>query len=301
MDRKSFGKLVASLRKELFDEAGNRLTQANLAQKAATLNPQTPLNEIIIGKIERGERAILDDQTLLSLADALELLVGERREFFLAATGLDNPQIFPSPTEAEAILDPAKQMLADIQLPAFLVDTYLDVIAVNGPLIQLFDVSKTVLIEASRPSFNVNLLHFLFSDAFEQQRRVMRREQWDYLAMRSVMYFRRMTLPYRMTGYFEHLMQGLRRFRDFRWYWEQIFYEEQRYFVGGESYQMQLPLGERFSYLTAPLITLTPFGNLEINTFVPRNWETAVFFHHLAQKKLSATQQLSTWPYKQIA
>ena len=290
MDRKSFGKLVASLRKELFDEAGNRLTQANLAQKAATLNPQTPLNEIIIGKIERGERAILDDQTLLSLADALELLVGERREFFLAATGL-----------AEAILDPAKQMLADIQLPAFLVDTYLDVIAVNGPLIQLFDVSKTVLIEASRPSVNVNLLHFLFSEAFEQQRKAMQREQWDYLAVGSVMYFRRMTLPYRMTDYFEHLMGELRCFRDFRWYWEQIFYEEQRYFVGGESYQMRLPLGERFSYLTAPLITLTPFGNLEINTFVPRNWETAVFFHHLAQKKLSATQQLSTWPYKQIA
>ncbi|MCB0213837.1 MAG: helix-turn-helix domain-containing protein, partial [Anaerolineae bacterium] len=96
MNRKAFGKLIAALRKELFDQDGNRLTQAKLAERAQQIDPHSPLNEIIIGKIERGERAILDDQTLLNLADTLELSLGERREFYLAATGLDDEQFYAS-------------------------------------------------------------------------------------------------------------------------------------------------------------------------------------------------------------
>jgi len=105
MNRKEFGKLIAALRKEHFDEDGNRLTQAKLAKRAQQRDPQTPLNEIIIGKIERGERAMLDEQTLLSLADTLELTMGERREFFLAATGLDNEQILRDRNERRGNID----------------------------------------------------------------------------------------------------------------------------------------------------------------------------------------------------
>ena len=68
MDRKQFGKLVAALRKEQYDENGDRYTQASLAEAILAQDRQTPLNEIIIGKIERGERAILDEHTLLNLA-----------------------------------------------------------------------------------------------------------------------------------------------------------------------------------------------------------------------------------------
>jgi hypothetical protein len=63
MDRKQFGKLIAALRKEQFDENGERYTQASLAEFILEQDPQTPLNEIILGKIERGERTILDDHT----------------------------------------------------------------------------------------------------------------------------------------------------------------------------------------------------------------------------------------------
>lgn len=82
MDRKQFGKLVAALRKEQYDENGDRYTQAMLAEVILKQDRQTPLNDIVIGKIERGERTILDDQTLLNLANALKLTIGERRNFF---------------------------------------------------------------------------------------------------------------------------------------------------------------------------------------------------------------------------
>lgn len=55
---------------------------------------------------------------------------------------------------------------------------------------------------------------------------------WHRFAVGNVIYFRRMTLPYRMTPYFGKLFAHLRKNREFRWFWEQVFYEEKLYFVG---------------------------------------------------------------------
>ena len=170
MNRKEFGQLIAALRKEHFDEEGNRLTQAKLAERTQQRDPLTPLNETIIGKIERGERATLDDHTLLSLADTLELTMGERREFFLAATGLDDVQIVAAHESTEAILASVVQMLSDIQLPALLLDSYLDVIAANGILVKLYDANQLDLhSRMSRPA-GLNLLNLIFSADLSMKR-----------------------------------------------------------------------------------------------------------------------------------
>ena len=298
MNRKEFGKLIAALRKEHIDEDGNRLTQAKLAEKALQRDPQTPLNEVIIGKIERGERALLDERTLLNLADTLELTMGERREFFLAATGLDNVQIYAGQTSPEEILASAMQMLADIQLPALLVDSYLDVVAANSILLQLYGTTQVDLYNRMGQPAGLNLLGFIFSPDFEPQRKLMTRQQWNKFAVGNVIYFRRVTLQYRMTAYFSTLFSQLRRSREFRWYWEQVFYEEKLNFVGGESFQMGSPESGRFRYLTAPLVTLTPYGNLEIITHIPRNVETATAFHQMATAAPVVANQLSPWPEK---
>jgi hypothetical protein len=296
MDHKEFGHLIAALRKEHFDEDGNRLTQAKLAEKAQQRDPHGPLNEIIIGKIERGERAMLDDQTLLSLADTLELTIGERREFFLAATGLDNEQIYPAPKPAEEILASVIQMLTDIQLPALLLDNYLDVIAVNASLVKLYDTNQIDLRHRMNQLAGFNLLSFIFSADFEPHRQLMSHHEWHNFAVGNVIYFRRVTLRYRMTGYFTTLLAQLRHNREFRWYWEQVFYEEKRYFVGGESFKLGTPGSNRFSFLTAPLVTLTPYGNLEIITHIPRNADTAAAFYQMASETPPNTYQLSSWP-----
>ena len=271
MNRKQFGKLVAALRKEQFDENGDRFTQAKLAEIILEIDSQTPLNEIIIGKIERGERTILDDHTLLNLADALKLTIGERRVFFLLATGLDHPQIYPSEAENANILETVLEMLADIRLPALLLDRYLDVIAVNGLLLRLYEMSQIDLSKQVGKPGGTNLLDFIFSSAFADMRQQMPAEGWHRFAVGNVIYFRRMTLPYRMTPYFKKLLLHLRKNRDFRWFWEQVFYEEKLYFVGGESFQMGSSLAGRYRFLTTPLVTHTPFGNLEILTHIPRD------------------------------
>jgi hypothetical protein len=296
MDRKEFGKLIAALRKEHFDEDGNRWTQAKLAEQAQRRNPLSPLNDIIIGKIERGERALLDDQTLVNLADTLELTMGERREFFLAATGLDNEQIYATDTEAGQILASVLQMLADVQLPALLVDNYLDVIAANAILVKMYDATQIDLRHRLDQPAGLNLLSFIFSADFEPHRRQMTQSQWNNFAVGNVMYFRRVTLRARSTAHFARLFGQLRRNREFRWFWEQVFYEEKRYFVGGESFQLRAAEDSRFSFLTTPLVTLTPFGNLEIITHVPRNVETAAAFYQMAAESPARAFQYAPWP-----
>ncbi len=301
MNRQEFGDLTAALRKELFDKKGNRLTQAKLAKKIGTLDPRTPLSDIVIGKIERGERAILDNQTLLNLADGLELTIGERHVFFLLATGLDHLQIYPDTQKSEQILNNVLTMLADIRQPALLLDRYLDVIAANELLLKLYHMSD---INLSGLGNKVNLLDFIFSDAFAKAREQMTAQTWHQFAVGNMIYFRRMTLPYRMTPYFKNLFAHLHQNREFRWFWEQILYEEKRYFVGGESFQMggngffDSAKKKRFRFLTAPLTTHTPFGNLEIITHIPRNEETAVAFQNMAKRVPSKAHQFSSWPHK---
>jgi len=59
MNRTDFGKLIAALRKEHFDPmAGKTWTQQMLAERSGLL-PRA------IGKIERGQKAALDADTLL--------------------------------------------------------------------------------------------------------------------------------------------------------------------------------------------------------------------------------------------
>jgi len=298
MNRKQFGKLVAALRKEQYDEDGDRYTQSKLAELILEQDPQTPLNEIVIGKIERGERTILDDQTLLNLADALKLTIGERRVFFVLATGLDHLQIYPAEENGDEILDPVLEMLADIRLPALLLDRYLDVVAVNGLLLKLYQLSEIDLSTRVGNAGGMNLLDFIFSKAFAEMREQMPPQVWHRFAVGNVIYFRRMTLPYRMTPYFGKLFAHLRKNREFRWFWEQVFYEEKLYFVGGESFQMGSSLAGRFRFLTAPLVTYTPYGNLEILTHIPRDGETAVSFHEMSQQTPAQSFKFGSWPEK---
>lgn len=189
-------------------------------------------------------------------------------------------------------------MLADIQLPALLVDNYLDVIAANAILVKLYDTKQIDLHRRLNQPAGFNLLSFIFSADFEPHRQLMTQQEWNNFAVSNVIYFRRVTLRCRMTDYFADLLAQLRRNREFRWVWEQVFYDEKRHFVGGESFKMGTLGSNRFSFLTAPLVTLTPYGNLEIIVHIPRNTETATAFYQLAGATSPKAYQLSPWPEK---
>src|SRR5512134_1831882 len=123
MKRNEFGELIAALRQDF------GWTQASLSEFAQ-------VEEAVISQIERGVKKHFEPELLFSLGNAFQLTTLERREFFLAASGLDQKQIVRQPSaamstdvfNARKALDKMVDMTRQVRLPAFLCDVYSDVI-----------------------------------------------------------------------------------------------------------------------------------------------------------------------------
>src|ERR1051325_11756531 len=90
MNRKEFGQLLATLRQDL------DLTQFELAEFA-------DVDEAVISQMERGVKKHFEPELLFQLANALQLTTLERREFLLAASGLDQKYIVRQPTDGGCV------------------------------------------------------------------------------------------------------------------------------------------------------------------------------------------------------
>lgn len=156
MNRRKFGQLLAALRREHRDENDYIWTQAKIAMLAN-------LSESLIGKIERGERVNLEPSLLSSLADVLELTSRERKEFFYAATGLEAELITRDTTPSEKILRDLLDMMSRVQLPAFIVDGYADILAFNTMILKLINPPKDLLATARFVPAGCNMLRLIFA------------------------------------------------------------------------------------------------------------------------------------------
>ena len=126
MKRKEFGRLLSTLRQDM------GWTQFQLAEYAQ-------VDEAVVSQMERGVKKYFEPELLFQLANALQLTTLERREFFLAVSGLEQKQMVRQPSAAMAtdvfnvrkILDKMIELTGQVRLPAFLCDVYGDVIAAN--------------------------------------------------------------------------------------------------------------------------------------------------------------------------
>src|SRR5215216_642718 len=89
MNRIEFGELVSTLRQDM------GWTQAELAE-------YSEIDDAVISQIERGVKKFFEPNLLFCLANALQLTTLERREFILAASGLDEKQIVRQPSAGVA-------------------------------------------------------------------------------------------------------------------------------------------------------------------------------------------------------
>src|ERR1051326_390338 len=127
MNRREFGQLLSALRSDL------DWTQFQLAEIA-------DIDEAVISQIERGVKKFFEPELLFSLANALQLTTLERREFFLAASGVEQRQMVRQPSKGtmtdtshpSKILKDLLKTLEALQAPAFLNDVYGDGIAEIG-------------------------------------------------------------------------------------------------------------------------------------------------------------------------
>lgn len=289
MDLVEFGKLVAALRKEMRDEEERPWTQDRLGQ-------ETGLGPVIIGNIERGHRAYLDAGALSSLGNALRLTSAERREFFLAALGLDDSQMSRPDSDPQAALDDIMRKMESIRLPAFTVDNFGDFVAVNGAQVRLFEIPPDMLADSYNQVAGFNLMRVLFAPESPVPQLLGR--QWAKIATYNISFFRYTTLRYRFTPYFQSILSFLRRYPSFRVFWQQAYFEDQDFSANCEVYRYDHPHYGHIEYLASLATTLTARGQLYLVTYAPATARTADLFNTLIEDGGTTVMRLSPWPDK---
>src|SRR5574340_366489 len=140
MNRKQFGHLIATLRQDM------EWTQYQLAEFGG-------IDLAIISQLERGVKKHLDPELLLKLANTLHLTTQERKEFLLAASGIDNAHMVRQPSaalatdsvSADRALTKMTALVEALRVPAFLLDVYADVLAANYMAFAFFQVPPEMM------------------------------------------------------------------------------------------------------------------------------------------------------------
>ena len=294
MKRKDFGELVAALRQDL------GWTQSHLAEYAG-------IDDAVVSQIERGVKKFFEPHLLFRLANTFQLTTLERREFLLAASGLDQKEMVRQPSAAmltdvfniRKTLDKMIELTAQVRLPAFLWDVYGDIIAANNIIISLFRVPPEYVKKAGQVPAGYNMCRFSFGKDLVARNQVI--GNWDHFALNSMRAFRENSLRYRAQPYFKYLMKIFRSQTEyplFDRYWKMVSSIEQDKEVNTDTYAYRHGEFGDIKYISSSLVSITSFGELLLVQYLPLDRSTSQIFEQLAQKAGQGAMTLAPWPVK---
>jgi transcriptional regulator with XRE-family HTH domain len=290
MNRKKFGRLVAKLRIERHDHNGKSWTQSNLAERANT-------SSHIIGRIERGEKVLLDPGALTLMANAFNLNTRQRLEFFQAALGIEECDLPHPSLTAEKILQEVTGVLEGISLPGFVVDSYDNAVLVNARMLALFDFITDLRRIAPERVAGYNILRFVFS---EESRfyELLDGNSAPYLRQ-SIHFFKTISFRNRATRFYAQMMDAfatepaMRRFGE---YFSQPKNEGGEYVYESSPATLRHPqFGELKFFSPATSNISTPFGSLYLITYLPASPHTLQVFAGLPVEE-NSVEQYADWP-----
>jgi transcriptional regulator with XRE-family HTH domain len=294
MNRKEFGELVATLRQDM------DWTQSELAEYA-------DVDDAVISQIERGVKKHFEPELLFCLANVFQLTTLERREFFLAASGLDQKQIVRQPSAAmttdvfnvRKILDKMIELTGQVRLPAFLYDVYSDVIATNHIVLSFFKIPPAFLEEASRVPGGYNTTRFNFGKDLLARSLIV--DNWENYALNSMRSFRENSLRYRAKPYFKYLMKIFRNQNEyplFNRYWKMVSSVEQDKDANTDNFSFNHGEFGEIKYISSSTVSITSFGELFLVQYLPLDAHTSQIFEELTQQAGPGVTQFAPWPIK---
>jgi transcriptional regulator with XRE-family HTH domain len=294
MKRKEFGQLLATLRQDL------DWTQFELAEYA-------DVDEAIISQIERGVKKHFEPNLLYCLANALQLTTLERREFLLAASGLDQKQIVRQPSagmstdvfNVRRVLDKMIELTGLVRLPAFLADVYGDVIAANNIILSFFKVPPEYIEVAGETPGGYNTTRFNFGKDLVARGHVI--DNWDAYASNSMRTFRENSLRYRAQPYFKYLMKIFRNRNEyplFDRYWKMVSSVEEDKEASTDYFSYQHNEFGPIKYISSSTISITSFGELFLTQYLPLDESTSQVFEQLARQAGQGAETFAPWPLK---
>jgi len=288
MKPEEFGLLVKTLRQNSIDQHGNHWSRE-------TLSGAVNLTEDQLGRLERGERKYLDTHTLQLLADSFNLTDLEKKEFFYAAAGIPDHELFTG-EDPEIELQKLINEIEDIHIPALIIDVYADIVAVNTAAMHLYLFTPEIINYANSIPAGYNLLNFIYSSQFGCKE--IFGASWRRIATIEVLLFRRSSLRYRHTNYFKYLLSTLLKEEQFNIDWYSSHRYEDHYQLTYEHFIYKHPRFGPLSYLATETIINTQKGNLYLILYNPSDKITKEVFSKLTGKKNNMVHRVSCWPVK---
>ncbi len=283
-----FGLLVKALRKSSVDQYGNRWTRESLSE-AIHLTPNQ------LGRLERGDRKYLDAQTLQLLASALNLTSLEQKEFFMAAVGFRNEALF-NQEEPEQQLNLLISLMESLEIPAFAIDPYGDIVAANTSSLNLFLLTSELVDYAHTIPGGLNSLYFLYSADFGFKKMIG--PSWREVAEIEILLFRRSTLRYRHTEYFDYIFKILLKEKQFDIDWYASHRNNRHHDLTCEVFEYDHPRYGQLCYIATETIIYTQKGDLYLILYNPANQATSNVFSKLKGQNKNHTRKLASWPEK---
>ncbi len=290
MELNDFGLIVKALRKNSFDYNGNRWTRESLSRAVH-------LTEDQLGRLERGDRKYLDNQTLMLLADSFNLTTLERKEFFYAALGLKDEVLF-NLEEPETQLSGIFNTMEKLLVPAFLTDVYADIASANKAVMDLYQITPGMLKRLRKTPAGFNQLYLIYSDIYGLKDLIG--PQWSDAAIMTILEFRRSSLRYRHTNYFHYLLNTLLKEKQFELDWYSCHRNDDNYDLTYERFEYEHPFFGPLLYTATETVIHTMKGELKLVLYNPANPETVAVFEELMTYGGNQIFQLASWPEKNI-
>lgn len=291
MNREEFGRLVASLRKEIIDlRTGKFLIAKELASRSNLL-------EKTISEIERGRKMNLDPETLTSLATGLGLTSIERSAFLAAASAVDIDP-WPDIDPPDVILQELLAATQTLCVPAMIYDSYYNIIAGNSIVFALSGIENMSDVATEEPSpASFNLLRYIFAD--ELTFRDVAGPMWKTFGRRTVQHFRATSLKYRYTDRFNAIFTDLCNYMAFQEAWTSSKYASGDRNTVMAEYDYIHPKYGALNYISVESVTLTSREDLYLVTHLPRNRETIQAFEALGREVGLNMHRFTPWPYEE--
>ena len=295
MDRKEFGELLAALRQDM------SWTQFQLAEYSG-------VDHAVISQIERGVKKYFEPELLFCLANALQFTTLERREFILAASGLNERQIVRQPSEGVTtdVFNPRKiaermmTLTGQIRIPAFLVDVYSDVVAANHMMLALYEVPPSIIVTAANTPGGYNTTRLNFGR--DSLARTIIANNWEEYALNSMRSFRETSLQYRAKPYFKYLMKAFRNpveYPYFDRFWKLVSSMERDKEVNIDQFCYEHRKFGLLNYVASTTTgAVTSFGELILVQNLPLDQHTEDVFHQLQLEAGCGVVRFAPWPEK---
>ncbi len=287
MDKKDFGLLLATLRKEVRNEFNEIMTQNDLADLA-----KIPL--ITLQKIEQGRQANIKSDVLLNLSNALNLPTNARQIFFLASLGIKDSEHIKQDTSHESVLAELVKTLSELQNPAIIIDGFGDILYTNSSFLEVHTF-KLSQFDSPHLQSKHNINRLLFAPEFVSNQRVPG-ETFNYFSRQSILNFKIMTLKYRNHWYLQKLLPELNRYPFFRENWQSPTFHNEDIFIQYVRSTLTNSEFGQLKFLSSLLPATTSQGDLYLNSFQPLDMHTEQVCAQLAQKEELNPIRVSNWP-----